>query len=95
MRAAAGTHEVMDLVADAVRVVLEAPEERGHLVASECFARLTPEQVLGFDAFLVRMDDQLAWTAGTPESRFGHRVCRMAYLERCRRAGAPPEPDRI
>lgn len=34
---------------------------------------------VGFDLFLVRMKDPLAWQAGTPESRFEQRVERMAF----------------
>jgi len=41
---------------------------------------MSADDKLKFDGFLVRMDDPLAYQAGTPESRFRERVRRMAEL---------------
>ena len=41
---------------------------------------MTSEDRLGFDLFLVRMKDDLAYQPGSTESRFAERVRRMATL---------------
>jgi len=38
---------------------------------------MTADERLAFDLFLVKMGDELAWQAGSPESRFRERVRRM------------------
>jgi len=38
---------------------------------------MNADERLAFDLFLVKMGDELAWQAGSPESRFRERVRRM------------------
>ena len=39
---------------------------------------MNAEERAAFDLFLVKTNDELAWQAGAPESRFRERVRRMA-----------------
>jgi hypothetical protein len=50
------------------------------------FHMMSERQRLRFDGFLVRVDDPLAYKAGSPQSRFEERVTRMVELELDRRA---------
>lgn len=85
------THDILDLLVGAARFILDGAEDS----ADRVFHNMNDRERLAFDLFLVRMDDPLAWCAGTTEWRFKHRARRMAYLERCRRAGTTPEPDSL
>ena len=42
---------------------------------------MTAQDRLDFDCFLVRMNDELAYQAGTTESRFRERVRRMVEVQ--------------
>lgn len=74
--------KTLDILAEAVQRELARPGDWRWT-----FDHMTQAERLRFDGFLVRMEDPLAWEAGTCEHRFGTRVRRMAELERERRAG--------
>lgn len=44
--------------------------------------RMSAADRLAFDLFLVRTGDELAWRAGSPESRFRERVRRMVEVSK-------------
>lgn len=71
----------LDLLTEAVRALL-----RDGRSPAATFCRLTAQERLGWDLWLVQVRDPLAWEAGTPERRFTTRVTRMADLERERLA---------
>ena len=78
------TNEVLDLLASAVNATLRGDEG----AASWTFHHgMDDTGRVAFDLFLVRMGDELAYQAGTCESRFLERVRRMVALERNRLAG--------
>lgn len=79
--APATTADVLDHLAAAANAVVTY----GDSEAASYFCRvLTEADRLAFDAFLVRMNDPLAFEAGTCEHRFRTRVVRMAqqFVER-------------
>lgn len=68
------TSRILDLLADAV-----AREKREPGAWSWVWHHaMSSDERSAFDLFLVRMNDLLAYEAGTPESRFRRRVERMA-----------------
>jgi hypothetical protein len=71
---------ILDAIAEAVRRELMRPGDWRWT-----WDQLSKAERLAFDLFLVRTKDPLAWEPGTPESRFGGRVLRMAAQERERR----------
>ena len=91
MTETADSHEILDALAAVVSEILRNPDQDARSVAVRFYHRTSSAIRAGFDGFLLRMDDPLAWEAGTPESRFVRRACRMAYIEACRRHGAPPD----
>ena len=68
---------ILDLLADAVSSYRREGEQG---IAWTFHHAMTADERLAFDVFLVRMGDELAWQAGTTESRFRERVRRMAVL---------------
>jgi hypothetical protein len=69
----------LDFLTDAVHRYLREGESG---IAWVFHFRMTDADRLRFDGFLVAMQDELAWQAGTCESRFRTRVMRMAELYR-------------
>ena len=71
------TSRILDCLADAVtRYKVEGA--RG--AQWTWFQGMTADEHLAFDLFLVRMGDELAYQAGSPESRWLTRVARMAGM---------------
>lgn len=77
----ASNSEVLDALADCVARIVREPERHAELIAIDYFWAYQRIRV-GFDYFLVRMDDELAYQAGSPQSRWVERVTRMAHLAR-------------
>ena len=65
---------ILDLLADAV----SGYKREGESGSAWTFFHMSADERLAFDLFLVRMGDELAYQAGTTESRFRERVRRMA-----------------
>ncbi len=72
----------LDHITAAVNAVLKTGSDEAWKVV---WSRMSAQEKLRFDLFLVRMNDELAWQAGPPEDRFRTRVLRMAALGRERR----------
>jgi len=69
------TSRILDCLADACqRTKLEGLDAAIAWTWHHC---MSADEHLAFDLFLVRMKDELAWQAGSPESRFRERVRRM------------------
>jgi hypothetical protein len=83
---APSTTTILDFLAEAVNAELRGDPNGWSWV---WFYRMTAIDRLGFDLFLVKMRDPLAYEAGTPENRFRRRVLAMVQAERERRDVKP------
>ena len=69
------TSRILDCLADACqRAKNDGLDSAIAWVWHRC---MSADERLAFDLFLVKMKDELAWQAGSPESRFRERVRRM------------------
>jgi len=99
MRAAESVTEgrILDLLAHAAHM---ARDQGLDAAVGWVWSRMmTPRERLAFDLFLVRVGDELAWKAGSPESRFRERVRRMVATTksnpRSSRNNPPPIPGEV
>lgn len=65
---------ILDLLAEGV----SRYQQEGRQGVDWTLLHMTTAERVAFDLFLVRMNDELAWEAGTVEHRFHERVRRMA-----------------
>lgn len=65
---------LLDKLAEAV----QRYKQEGTRGTDWTYDHMSAEERLAFDLFLVRVGDELAYQAGSPESRFRERVRRMA-----------------
>lgn len=72
------TSRILDLIADACHRVKHGDPDGAMWTWFHCF---TAEERLAFDLFLVKMNDELAYRAGSPESRFRERIRRMTATD--------------
>jgi len=68
------TDRILDCLTEAVTRVKRGDADGATWV---WFQGMTAQEHRAFDLFLVRMGDELAYMAGTPERRFKMRVHRM------------------
>lgn len=71
---ATSVSRILDLLVEAVKRY----KQEGNRGIDWTFDHMTQDERLAFDLFLVRMNDPLAYEAGTCEYRFRTRVLRMA-----------------
>lgn len=71
---------ILDVLGRAATAIRGLPTEEAEVVATSWWGTFSTEERVAFDLFLVKMGDELAFSYGTPFSRFFERVRRMAHL---------------